>query len=254
MAWDPDLYLAFDDHRFRPVVDLVSRVKIEAPDRIVDLGCGTGRAARLMRGLWPGARIAGIDGSPAMLARARADDSDIEWVEADLNSWQPETPVDLVFSNAALHWLDDHAALFPRLLSMLAPGGQMAVQMPRNYHAPGLSLVNETALDGPWRQRLQAVVRSVPVQEPGFYYSVLAPLVASLDMWETEYVQVLEGDNPVAEWTKGSWMAPLLEVLDEPERGAFEAEYRRRVAAAYPKQQDGRTLFSFRRLFFVARL
>ena len=252
VEWNPDIYLAFADHRFRPALDLLGRVSLESPATVVDLGCGTGTASMVMRRRWPDARIIGVDGSSEMMARARADAADIQWVEADINHWRPDAPVDLVYSNAALHWLDGHEQLFPKLIAWLAPGGQLAVQMPRNYDAPGLKLVNQTALDGPWAGRLAGVVRRVPTHEPKFYYDVIAPRVERLDIWETDYVQVLNGDNPVADWTRGSWMAPLLAALDEPERSALDAEYRRRVAAAYPKEADGKTLFPFRRLFFVA--
>jgi trans-aconitate 2-methyltransferase len=252
MTWNPDIYLAFEGPRFRPVMDLVQRIGLTAPGRVVDMGCGTGSGTMLMKSRWPDARFTAVDGSAEMLAKGRAQDRDIDWVEADLNRWTPDAPPDLIFSNAALHWLDDHDKLFPRLLDMLAPGGVLAVQMPRNYHAPGLALVNETALDGPWRKILEPVVRQIPVQEPRFYYDLIAHRTTALDMWETDYIQVLEGDNPVADWTRGAWMSPLLDALDGDERDAFEAEYRRRVAAAYPKEQDGKTLFSFRRIFFIA--
>ncbi len=254
MNWNPDIYLAFEAPRFRPVIDLVGRIGLEAPGRIVDLGCGTGSGTMLMRQRWPEARLTGVDGSADMLAKARDEAPEINWIEADLNIWSPDAPVDLVFSNAALHWLDNHAALFPRLLDMIAPGGQLAVQMPRNYHAPGLSLVAEVARDGPWAARLEPVIRATPTSEPHFYYDLIAPRVQHFDIWETDYIQVLEGENPVADWTKGSWMAPLLNALEEPERSAYEAEYRRRVAAAYPKEKDGKTLFPFRRIFFVATI
>jgi trans-aconitate 2-methyltransferase len=168
MAWDPDIYLTFAGPRFRPVLDLLQRITVEAPGRVVDLGCGTGSAVGLMRRRWPEAEITGVDGSPDMLARAREDIADAVWIEADLAHWTADAAVDVIFSNAAFHWLDDHDQLFPRLLGMLAPGGQLAVQMPRNYHVPGLALVNETALDGPWRDRLAAVVRPIPVEEPAY--------------------------------------------------------------------------------------
>ena len=254
MSWNPALYLSFAGPRFRPVLDLLAQVDIERPAGVLDLGCGTGGAARLMKRRWPEARVVGVDGSAEMLEKARAETEEVTWIEADLNGWSPDSPVDLIFSNAAFHWLGDHTALFPRLLGQLAPGGQLAVQMPRNYHAPGLRLINETALDGPWRERLEPVIRPVPVAKPEVYHRLIAPLVERMNLWETEYVQVLEGENPVADWTKSTWLAPLLAALAEPERSAFEAEYRRRVAAAYPKEADGRTLFPFRRLFFVAAL
>ena len=254
MSWNPQLYLSFAGPRFRPAVDLLAQVELDRPATVLDLGCGTGSAARLMKQRWPGARVIGVDGSREMLEKARAESVDVEWIEADLESWQPQEPADLIYSNAALHWLGNHDALFPRLLESLAPGGQLAVQMPRNYHAPGLRLINETALDGPWRDSLVSIIRPVPVAEPAVYYRLIAPRVARLNLWESEYQQVLEGDNPVADWTKSTWLSPLLAALEEPLRGTFEAEYRRRVAAAYPKEPDGRTLFPFRRLFFVATL
>lgn len=251
MTWNPDLYLSFEGPRFRPVLDLIAQITVAEPERVVDLGCGTGSGTRVLKARWPEAQITGIDGSAEMLAKARAAAPGIEWVEADLSDWRPEDPFDLVFSNAALHWLTDHESLFPRLLGHVRPGGQLAVQMPRNYHAPGLSLINETALDGPWRDRLAPVIRPVPVAEPRVYYDLLAPRVQAINLWEIEYIQILDGDNPVADWTKGTWLSPLLAALDEPDRSAFETEYRRRVLAAYPPEADGKTLFPFRRLFFV---
>ena len=252
MAWDPDIYLAFAEPRFRPAVDLLQRITLDTPSHIVDLGCGTGNAAPLIWQRWPGARITGVDGSPDMLARAREAHPGVNWIEADIREWSPDEAPDLMFSNAALHWLEDHETLFPRLLSMLGPGGQLAVQMPRNYLEPGLALVNETALDGPWHTSLADTVRSIPVHEPAYYYRLLRPKVAALDIWESKFIHVLEGDNPVADWTKGAWMSPLLAALNDPERSDYEAEYRRRVALAYPKEPDGTTLFPFRRVFFVA--
>jgi trans-aconitate 2-methyltransferase len=137
-------------------------------------------------------------------------------------------------------------------LAALAPGGVLAVQMPRNFAAPSHTSISAAALAGPWRERLEPLLRPAPVKPPEFYYDLLAPRAASLDIWETEYLQVLDGPNPVKEWTKGTWLAPLLAALDEPERSRFEADYAARVAAAYPPRSDGRTLFPFRRLFLVA--
>ncbi len=157
MNWKPELYLAFEGPRFRPTVDLLQQIKLEAPARVVDLGCGTGSGTQLIKSRWPDAHFTGVDGSADMLVKARDSDDAVNWVKADLNHWEPGTPPDLIFTNAALHWLDDHDRLFPRLLHMLAPGGVLAVQMPRNYQARGLSLVNETALDGPSRYRNRAL-------------------------------------------------------------------------------------------------
>ena len=252
MSWDARQYARFAGQRLRPALDLIARIPIERPRTVVDLGCGTGNVTRILRQRWPDAGITGIDGSPQMLAEARNAEADISWEQADIAAWQPPARYDLVFSNAALHWLDDHPALFARLACNIAAGGALAVQMPRNFTAPSHTLMHELASSPPWRDTLAALLRPQPVLSPEAYYSVLAEDAHSLDIWETEYLQVLEGENPVAEWTKGTWLAPLLAALAPEARAVFEAEYRSRVARAYPRRPDGRTLFPFRRLFIVA--
>ena len=253
MPWDPAQYLRFADHRLRPAVDLLGRVDLDAPGEVYDLGAGAGNVTRLIKARWPEARVTGVDSSAEMLAKAAAAEPGIRWERADLARWQPPRPADLIYSNAALHWIEGHAQLFPALLGGLAPGGVLAVQMPRNFSAPSHTLIAEAARGGPWRARLEPLLRPAPVGDPAVYYDVLAPHAAALDVWETEYLQVLEGDHPVKEWTKGTWLRPLLDALDEPERGGFEAAYAALVACAYPRRADGRTLFPFRRLFIVAR-
>jgi trans-aconitate 2-methyltransferase len=252
-SWDPRQYLRWSDHRVRPAVDLVQRVPVERPARVVDLGCGTGNVTALLRRRWPEARVTGVDASAAMLARARASDTGVDWHQAEIGAWSPPVPVDVLFSNAALHWLDDHAALLPRLLGLVAPGGALAVQMPRNFAEPSHTSITEVVDEGPWRDRLAPLIRPEPCKSPAYYWDLLAPRAASLDVWETVYQQALTGDNPVADFVKGSWLKPFLDALDVAERAAFETAYRARVARAYPARADGTTLFPFRRLFIVAR-
>ncbi len=253
MSWDPAQYLKFAGERMRPAVDLLARVAAEAPQAVVDLGCGAGNLAPLLMARWPGAQLTGVDSSPEMLARARAAHPKAQFVQGDIGAWRPARPVDVLYSNAALHWLDGHERLLPALLESLAPGGWLAVQMPRNFSAPSHTSIVETIEQGSWRARLEPFVRREPVAAPGFYWRLLEPRAAELQVWETEYLQVLEGDNPVAEYTKGTWLKQFLDRLAGPERDAFEAEYRKRVLAWYPPEADGRTLFPFRRLFLVAR-
>ena len=252
MPWDPAQYLKFAGPRLRPALDLLQRIDREAPGRVYDLGAGAGNVTRLIAARWPAARVVGVDSSAEMLAKAAAENPGIEWQQADLATWRPERPADIIYSNAALHWLDFHDRLIPGLFAGLAPGGVLAVQIPRNFAAASHTSITEAALAGPWRRVLEPLLRPSPVAEPAFYYDLLAPLAASLDIWETEYLQVLDGANPVKEWTKGTWLLPLLAALDEPERSRFEADYAARVAAAYPPRGDGRTLFPFRRLFLIA--
>ena len=253
MPWDPVQYLRFADHRLRPGVELLARIDVERPRRVYDLGAGAGNLTRLLQERWPEAGVVGVENSAPMLERARAAQPEIEWEEADLSRWQAAEPAGVIYSNAALHWLGGHERLFPALLGMLAPGGALAVQMPRNFAAPSHTLIAEAARDGPWRDALEPLLRASPVHEPAFYYDLLAPRAAGLDIWETEYLQVLEGEDPVKEWTKGSALVPLLEALPQAQREPFEARYAELVAAAYPRRADGRTLFPFRRLFIVAR-
>jgi trans-aconitate 2-methyltransferase len=252
VVWDPAQYLKFGDHRLRPAVDLLNRIDLEAPSEVYDLGCGAGNVTRLLRARWPDACITGVDSSEAMLEKAAQAVPDVTWQHADMAGWQPPRPPDLIYSNAALHWLGDHGRLFPALLASLKPGGVLAVQMPRNFLAPSHTAIADAARSGPWRAKLEPLLRPVPVSEPAFYFDALAPHASGLDIWETEYQHVLEGEDPVKEWTKATWLNPLLDALEEPERGQFERCYADMVGEAYPRRGDGKTLLPFRRLFIVA--
>lgn len=251
MAWDPQQYLKFAQPRLRPALDLIARLGTAQPRVIYDLGCGTGNITRLLAERWPAARITGVDDSAAMLAQAAQPPSTIRWVQQSVASWRADPPADLIFSNAALHWLPQHGTLFPALAAMLAPGGTLAVQMPRNFLAASHTAIHDTVRAGPWRQQLEALLRPPPVCELQFYYSVLQEHAAALELWETEYLHVLTGADAVKEWTKGSWLKQFLDRLDEPQRSAFEADYARRVAQAYPPLPNGATLLPFRRLFIL---
>lgn len=253
MTWNPEQYLKFGSERLRPAIDLLHRVPLEAPRTIADLGCGTGTVTALLRERWRDARIEGIDNSATMLERAQSSVPGVEWTAADLGRWSPSAPVDLLVSNAALHWLDDHDTLFPRLVAHLAPGGMLAVQMPAQHDAPSHQLGYALAENPRWKEALKGTVRRRPVLEPAQYHALLSLRVAALEIWTTEYLQALSGPNPVAEFTKGSFVGAWLAALPAEEAAAFEAEYRAAIAQAYRPRADGVTLFPFRRLFIVAR-
>lgn len=256
--WDPQQYLKFADHRARPALELLERVPLENPSLIYDLGCGDGQMARLMAERWPDATVYGVDNSPQMLDKAGATPSRVTWLEADIQHCSPAEPPDLIYSNATLQWLDAHETLFPRLLESLAPGGCLAVQMPLSWGMPSHRLMRETLADGgPGGGALGSddLRRSVArkwVLDAEEYYDLLVGLAAGLDIWETEYLQVLEGDDPVLEWVKGTGLRPILNGLDGDERETFLAEYAQRLREAYPMRANGRTLYPFRRLFLVA--
>ncbi|MBX6369792.1 MAG: methyltransferase domain-containing protein [Rhodospirillales bacterium] len=251
--WDPGQYLRYGDERLRPGFELLARVGDLPPGDLWDLGCGTGAHLRAIAARWPGRRAVGFDSSAEMLAKAAAEGEGIEWREGRVEGWQPETPPALVFSNAALQWVDGHETLIPRLLRALAPGGVLAIQMPRNFDQPSHVLMRDVASTGPWASRLAPLLRPDPVAPPAVYYDLLAPLARTLDIWETEYQHVLKGEAPVLEWVRGTALRPLLEPLQPSERAAFETAYQARLAEAYPRRANGTTLFPFRRIFIVAR-
>ena len=256
--WDPDQYARFSDHRFRPALELLDRVPIAEASLVCDLGCGTGTVTRIVAERFPAARVIGLDSSPEMLERASAAPSRIEWIRGDITDWKPESAPDLIYSNAALHWLGDHRALFPRLFGALAPGGCLAVQMPLSHLQPSHVLMCETlANGGPGGSRLgdealaAAAAREWLLDSSG-YYDLLAPHAAALDIWETEYLHRLEGDDAVLEWVRATGLRPVLNGLTGANLERFLEVYRERLREAYPRGADGTTVYPFPRLFLVA--
>lgn len=245
LTWDPAQYLKFAGTRTRAASDLLARVPLEAPSTVVDLGCGPGNSTALLLARWPQARIVGVDSSPEMLMAARASMPGIAWVEGDVASWAPDTSVDVIFANAVLHWLPDHEALLPRLMGCLASGGTLAVQMPMNFEAPAYRLIRDlasTPATRDWR----------PPLSPEAYYGILAPHAAAVDIWEAEYQQVMGGVDDILEWAKGTVLLPYLQGLDLGVAASLMARYRAGLEDLYPAQPDGKVLFPFKRLFFVA--
>ncbi|MBU6424581.1 MAG: methyltransferase domain-containing protein, partial [Chloroflexi bacterium] len=235
MPWDPTQYLRFGEYRTRPAIDLLARVPLEEPGSVYDLGCGPGNSTRLLRARWPRARIVGVDTSPQMLERARRALPDVQWIEADVRTWRPPEPADVLFSNAALQWVGGHERLFPALASLLAPHGALAVQLPSGFQDPWYGLIQQAVRESPRRERLERVLLDESVGSPTFYYDLLAPLMSDVDIWTTRYVHVLEGNDPVKEWAKGTALKPLLDALPESESAAFESRYAELVRAAYPR-------------------
>jgi trans-aconitate 2-methyltransferase len=246
LAWNPAQYLKFAGTRTRAAVDLLARVHLASPASIVDLGCGPGNSTALLAARWPEARITGVDSSTEMLDAARKALPAAAWIQSDVASWSPEAPVDLLFANAVLHWLPDHEALLPRLMGFLSPGGALAVQMPMNFDAPAYRLIRGLAGKpedaGGWR----------PPLAPEATYRILAPHAATVDLWETEYQQVMGGVEDILEWAKGTVLLPYLQGLAPEETARLLARYHSGLADLYPAQPDGKVLFPFKRLFFVA--
>lgn len=257
ITWNDAQYLKFADERTRPSRELLARIPLAAPKTVVDLGCGPGNSTELLWQRWPQAKVVGVDNSAEMLRRAAKDYPAVEWREADVASWTADEPVDVLFANAVLQWLPEHASLFPHLLRQVAPGGVLAVQVPRNFEQPSHRLMRETP--GPWRERFMsakgAVRQTSPVDTPAFYYDLLAPHARRVDIWETAYEQVMPDAAAIVEWVKGTGLRPYLEALaDDAERARYTEAYLAAIDQAYPKRADGKRLFTFPRLFMVAQV
>ncbi|AXG79711.1 trans-aconitate 2-methyltransferase [Streptomyces paludis] len=270
-TWDPTQYLKHADHRSRPFRDLLARVEDPAtggPPRIADLGCGPGNVTALLAERWPAARITGFDNSPEMLARATREyagptpgGGTLTFRTADAKDWPPAAsdgePYGLIVSNAALQWIPDHAAFFPRWIEALAPGGTFAFQVPGNFTAPSHTLLAELCASPPWRGRLgpgQGLRFPGGVLTPADYFTRLTDLGCATDVWETTYLQLLPGEDAVLDWVKGTALRPVLTALkgDEDAVRAFTAQYRALLRTAYPAGPHG-TAYPFRRIFAVAR-
>jgi trans-aconitate 2-methyltransferase len=250
VLWDPDRYLRFADHRTRPGLELLARIPDIGPRTIVDLGCGTGTLTAHLARRWPGAQVVGIDSSEEMIDRARAEHPGLIWSLGDISAWEPNERIDLIFSNAALHWLDDHESLVPRIRSHVAPGGAVALQMPDNWNAPTHQIPTDILDDGTWPDVAREALMRDRLADPEDYARWLGP--ATIDMWRTTYWQVLEGDDPVWSWVTGSLLRPVLAVLDEDDRERFSTECRARYAETYRPAADGTVTAEFSRLFVIA--
>jgi trans-aconitate 2-methyltransferase len=251
--WDAEQYLKFGDERTQPVRDLVSRIQLAMPLRIIDLGCGPGNSTEELRKRWPAAIVTGLDSSAEMVERARQAFPEGSWLSGDAATWVASEPYDLVFSNAMLHWVKNHEAVCPRLLEQVAEGGALAFQVPAHYDSPLHREILEVSRDAEWTERMTGPRAALTNHPPEFYYDLLEGRSSRLDIWETTYYHVLAGPDSVLEWFRGSGLRPFLEALNGAgERERFESLLAARYEKTYPRRADGKILFPFRRLFLIA--
>jgi trans-aconitate 2-methyltransferase len=233
--WDADLYLQFGDERTQPVIDLVSRLTVSNPKRIIDLGCGPGNS------------------TAEMISAASRNAPDQEWILADASVWQAALPYDIVFSNAALQWIGNHDQLVRHLLDQVAPGGALAFQIPNHMNSPLHRLTLEIAEASEWSHRMTAAKQALTVESPSFYYDALVKTASKLDIWETEYCHVMEDTKAIVQWISSTGLRPFLACLDtKDQQQRFIALLTERLDEAYPRQENGKVLFPFRRRFVSA--
>lgn len=251
MRWDPDVYGAFSDERLRPGLDLLGRISNIDPSLVVDLGCGTGTLTTALAHRWPGARVVGIDASDEMLQRVPVDPN-VEWRRDDIDTWEPTERFGLIYSNAALHWVNDHERLMARLRSALDTGGVLAIQMPANWAAPTHRIPAQILDDGDYAEDVRARLLRDRVANQADYRSWLGADM-EVETWTTTYHHVLHGPDPVLAWVGGSVLAPVVDTLGGIARQRFLDECSRGYRVAYPPEPDGTTILPFTRLFIVAR-
>lgn len=260
VRWDPAQYQRYGDERSRAFLELLLRIdaaRIGAgdPSYVVDLGCGPGPLTRLLADRWPSAHVVGVDSSPDMIEAAKeyAIDGRLEFVVGDIAAWQTDRPVDVLVANAAFHWVPGHVDLVPRFAAALTDGGVLAFQVPDNFTEPSHTLLLDLRQSPRWRERLGAGAdRTAGVERPERYLTALVDAGLDADVWQTSYLHVLQGDDAVLEWVKGTALRPVLSLLDGADRDEFVADYAAALRATYPKQGFG-TVFPFRRTFVVGR-
>ncbi|GGH50245.1 trans-aconitate 2-methyltransferase [Comamonas phosphati] len=262
--WNPALYLRFANERTRPAAELLARVPLVGqPARslhVVDLGCGPGNSTELLVERFAGAQVLGIDNSEAMLEAARRLLPQARFTSGDIATWAPEAgrcAPDLIYANASIQWVGGHEQLIPRLLSLLAPGGVLAIQMPDNHQEPSHRLMREVAQLPQFVSHMgDAGKVRADILPIGAYYDLLAAPqrdAASVDVWHTIYQHPMDSAAAIVQWLRGTGLKPFVEGLPAELQAEFLAAYERRVDAAYPARADGKRLLAFPRLFLVAQ-
>ena len=270
--WDATLYLRFGGERARPFFDLLARVGAELPEYVVDMGCGPGNLTALLAERWPSAAVCGIDSSPQMIEAAQRlvpEDArrpqaspasgttvtshapGLSFMLDDVRHWEPQCLPDVIVSNAVLQWVPGHRELLVRWADLLADDGWLAFAVPGNFDQPSHAILREMVASARWRPLLRDVELNRQTADPADYAELLSGAGCEVDAWETTYVHILHGEDPVLEWYKGTGLRPVLAALDEDRAADFLAEYGERVREAYPPSSFG-TVFPFRRVFAVA--
>ena len=252
-AWNPDLYLKFERERTQPAIDLVARIDVSSPQRIIDIGCGPGNSTKILKDRFPNSHIVGVDNSAEMIDKAKNAYPWGEWILADAAEYQFTGKYDIIFSNAALQWIPDHQELIERAVKYLSTEGTLAIQVPGNYDSPIKRSLKQLSERPDWAGFLFEAVNAIRYRTPEFYYDVLSAMNLKIDLWTTTYYHILDSVTEIIEWYSSTGMRPYLNALpDDSARTAFVSELSDLIHDQYPKQTDGRVIFPFRRILFIA--
>lgn len=252
--WDPAQYLLFEHERTQPSIDLVARITLKDPRAIIDIGCGPGNSTNILRARWPHADITGLDKSEKMIERARTDHPGETWILGDASTIEIDRTYDIVFSNAAIHWIPDHHLLIPRLFRLVSQNGILAVQVPANYESPLYRIIQSVSRSRKWAAYTAGCDGVITSHSGEYYYNQLVSLSQDIALWETIYYHILKSHEDLVAWYKGTAMKPILERLPtDDDRTEFEQAVLTECKKHYHPQSDGRILYPFKRLFFTAR-
>lgn len=252
--WNPDLYLKFDKERTQPSIDLVSHINLDNPSKIIDIGCGPGNSTQVLVQRWPDSEIIGIDNSPAMIEKAKKDYPNQNWQLLDAGTDEFEGNFDIVFSNATIQWIPDHVNLLRKFHSILSDNGIIAIQIPQFWDMPLGKSIATIAENDRWVSDTKGVIELFTIHDSSFYYDNLSEFFHSVDIWETDYIHILDSQFSILEMIRSTGLRPFLDRLtDDIDKKDFEAMALKKIAEDYPLQKDGKVLFPFKRLFFIAK-
>ena len=253
IQWDSQLYLRYERERTQPSIDLLSKIGLESPGEIIDLGCGPGNSTLVLRERWPAARITGLDSSTAMIEKARQSQATVEWRVGDIQTWYEPKRFDLIFANASLHWVGDHESLTKRLIEAVKPSGVFAFQMPALYNQPAGQAIRDVSESPAWKSHRLSDRHVLRTHTPGEYYDWLAPLSKQLQIWETVYFHEMANHEAIVEFYSSTALKVYLEGLPTAElKDQFKASVLEAFRSLFPTQRNGKVLFSFRRIFVIA--
>ncbi len=251
--WNPALYLKFEKERTQPSMDLVSRIKTETPFKIVDVGCGPGNSTQVLVRKWPDSEITGVDNSPAMIAKAGKDYPDQSWIILDAGRDDFPDTYDIIFSNAALQWIPDHPGLLKKFHGILNTNGLIAVQIPLFWDMPVGKALKGISSDNRWNTLTEGTVESFAIYDYSYYFDLLSAIYRDIEIWETDYMHIMDSHQRILEMVRGTGLRPFLDRLEgEDQKMEFESQVLNEIRKDYPVQSNGKVIFPFKRLFFIA--